>query len=118
VTLLADHDVWRTTLGLLTSRGHDVVTASDLDLARAPDSVLLKEATSRGRLLLTRDRDFGRLVFVEGQPAGILYLRITPSTQKAVHAELQRVLNVHPYDVLQSAFTVVEPGQHRIRRVT
>lgn len=115
MTLLADHDVWAGTIELLTSEGHDVTTASDLDLARAPDRVLLQKATARNRLLLTRDRDFGRLVFAEGQPAGVPYLRITPSTQQIVHEELQHVLDTHSYDGLRSAFTVVEPGQHRIR---
>lgn len=117
MTLLADHDVWAATLESLAGKGHDVVTASTLDLARAPDRVLLEEAAARNRLLLTRDRDFGRLVFVEGQPGGVLYLRITPATQETVHTELQRVLNNHSYDELRRAFTVVEPGQHRIRRL-
>lgn len=116
--LLADHDVWAATLELLTSEEHDITTASDLDLARAPDRVLLEEATARNRLLLTRDRDFGRLVFAEGRPAGVLYLRITPSTQEIVHKELLRVLDNHSHDELRSAFTVVEPGRHRIRRLS
>jgi predicted nuclease of predicted toxin-antitoxin system len=118
VTLLADHDVWAGTIELLTSEGHDVTTASDLDLERAPDRVLLQKATARNRLLLTRDRDFGRLVFARGKPAGVLYLRITPSTQEIVHKELLRVLKNHSHDELRSAFTVVEPGQHRMRHLS
>jgi predicted nuclease of predicted toxin-antitoxin system len=118
VTLLADHDVWAATLAFLESKGHDLVTASTLNLARATDRVLLQEATARNRVLLTRDRDFGRLVFAEGRPAGVLYLRITPSTQEIVHEELHRVLENHSHDELRSAFTVVEPGQHRIRRLS
>ena len=118
MTLLADHDVWAVTLDLLRADGHDVVTAADLDLARAPDRRLLREAAERNRLLLTRDRDFGRLVFAAGHPAGILFLRITPGTQDAVHEELRRVLDTHTFDDLRHALTVVEPGQHRIRRST
>lgn len=118
MTILADHDVWAVTIELLTSEGHDVTTASDLDLTRVPDRVLLEEATARNHLLLTRDRDFGRLVFMEGQSAGVLYLRIAPPTQEITHKELQRVLDNHSHDELRSAFTVVEPGQHRIRRLS
>ena len=118
MTLLADHDVWAVTLDLLRADGHDVVTAADLDLAQAPDRLLLREAADRDRLLLTRDRDFGRLVFAGGHPAGILFLRITPGTQDAVHEELRRVLGAHAFDDLRHAFTVIEPGQHRIRRST
>ena len=118
MTFLADHDVWAATLKVLRSDGHGVVTAADLDLARAPDRTLLQEAADRNRLLLTRDRDFGRLVFARGHRAGILFLRITPSTQDAVHKELRRVLDAHTFDDLHHSFTVVEPGQHRIRRST
>lgn len=118
MTLLADHDAWAVTIELLTSERHDVTTASDLDLARAPDRVLLQKATARNRLLPTRDRDFGRLIFAEGKPAGVIYLRVTPSTQETVHEELRRVLDNHSHDELRSAFAVVEPGQHRIRRLS
>ena len=116
MTLLADHDVWAATLKGLRADGHDVVTAVDLDLAQASDRTLLQEAADRNRLLLTRDRDFGRLVFARGYRAGILFLRITPSTQDAVHEELRRVLDTRTFDDLCNALTVVEPGQHRIRR--
>jgi hypothetical protein len=78
----------------------------------------LQEATARNLLLLSRDRDFEQLVFAEERPAGVLYLRITPSTQEIVHEELQRVLDEHSSDELRSPFIVVEPGQHRIRRLS
>lgn len=116
MTLLADQDVWAATLEVLTDEGHDIATAAELDLARASDRTLLHEAAMRDRILLTRDRDFGRLVFAEGNPAGVLFLRITPSTRAVVHEELRRVLDTHAFDELRRAFTVVEPGQHRIRR--
>lgn len=116
MTLLADHDVWAATLDALEDWGHDVVSADDVGLSTASDRALLEAAATRNRLLITRDRDFGRLVFLEGQSSGILLLRISPSTQQAVHDELNRVLEGHLFDELHEAFTVVEPGQHRIRR--
>jgi predicted nuclease of predicted toxin-antitoxin system len=82
-------------LKILRGDGHDVVTAADLDLARAPDRTLLREAAVRNRLLLTRFRDFGRLVFVCGHSASILFLRVTPVTQDAVQEEMRRVLDAH-----------------------
>jgi predicted nuclease of predicted toxin-antitoxin system len=77
---------------------------------------LLEEAHVRERILLTRDRDFGRLVFADGETAGVVLLRITPSTQNAVHAELGLVLDEYPSSELKRAFVVVEPNQYRIRR--
>jgi predicted nuclease of predicted toxin-antitoxin system len=66
---------------------------------------------------MTRDRDFGGLVFVQGSGPGVIYLRILPSTQDAVHAELERVLTLYSDVELQGSFVVIEPGRHRIRRL-
>jgi predicted nuclease of predicted toxin-antitoxin system len=115
---LADQDLWKTTVDLLRAWGHDVVTASEIDFARASDEELLSKARKEGRLLITRDRDFGSLVFLGNIPSrGVLLLRIEPQTQHEVHTELQRLLNVHREDELSNAFCTVEPGRHRVRRV-
>jgi hypothetical protein len=66
---------------------------------------------------VTRDRDFGHLVFVRELGAGVIYLRILPATLEVVHAELGRVLHLHSEQELTRAFVVVEPGGHRIRRL-
>jgi predicted nuclease of predicted toxin-antitoxin system len=114
--LLADQDVWATTVSFLRSLGHDVTTASDLGLAQADDDELLSTAQQQARILLTRDRDYGSLVFVQGNAPGVIFLRILPSTKATVHGELERVLTLYSEAELQTAFVVVEPGRHRIRR--
>ena len=114
--LLADQDVYAATIAFLRDLGHEVTAAAELGLARAEDAALLRVAHERDRILLSRDRDFGRLVFAEGAGAGVIYLRVLPSTQNAVHAELERVLTFYSEQELQDSFVVVEPGRHRIRR--
>jgi len=116
VRFLADQDVWAYTLRTLREWGHDVIPAADAGSARAPDSELLEEAHERDRILVTRDRDFGHLVFVGEKTDGVLLLRVTPATQEAVHEELARMLKGHTFSELNRAFVVVEPGQYRIRR--
>jgi len=59
---------------------------------------------------VTRDRDFGGLVFVRGMRVGVVYLRMLPSTQNSVHDELRRVLETYSEGELMKAFVVVEPG--------
>ncbi len=113
---LADQDVYAGTVRFLRGLGHDVATAAQLGLAQANDAVLLRVAQQQGRIFVTRDRDFGGLVFVQGGGPGVIYLRISPATQNAVHAELQRVLTLYSEQELQGSFVVVEPGRHRIRR--
>jgi predicted nuclease of predicted toxin-antitoxin system len=115
--LLLDQDVYAITSRFLTSLGHDVLPVAQIGLARAEDKEILLVAQEQSRILVTRDRDFGNLVFVQALGAGVLYLRILPSTQEAVHAELERVLTTYPEEELSRAFVVVGPGGHRIRRL-
>jgi predicted nuclease of predicted toxin-antitoxin system len=113
---LTDQDVYAVTIAFLSGLGHDVVTAEQLGLSQAADAELLRTAHEQNRIFITRDRDFGGLVFVQGAGPGVIYLRVLPSTQNAVHTELERVLASYPEPELQCAFVVIEPGRHRIRR--
>jgi predicted nuclease of predicted toxin-antitoxin system len=113
---LADQEVYALTVRFLSGLGHDVLTANAAGLAAASDRDLLEAAHRDDRLLVTRDRDYGSLVFIEGRSGGVLYLRITPQTLGAVHAELATVLRQYPLDMLAQSFVVVEPGRHRLRR--
>jgi predicted nuclease of predicted toxin-antitoxin system len=88
-----------------------------IGLAQAEDEEILSVAQEQGRILVTRDRDYGNLVFVQALGAGVRYLRILPSSQNAVHAELERVLNTHAEAELVRAFVVIQAGGHRIRRL-
>ena len=116
--LLTDQDVYKITVEQLRAWGHDVVTAKELGMQRAIDRDLLKKAIETGRLFLTRDKDFGALVFLEESlHTGVLLLRITPSTVEDVHRELSRLFLEHPEDELKHLFCVVEPHRHRIRRL-
>src|SRR4051812_27524157 len=92
---LADQDVYAVTIVFLRSLGHDVATAAERGLSRAADADMLGVAQADGRVFVTRDRDYGGLVFIQGLGAGVLYLRVLPSTVQAVHAELGRVLGLY-----------------------
>ncbi len=113
---LTDQDVYAITVSFLKHLGHDVVTAAQLGMARESDRNLLRVAGEQGRDFVTRDRDFGGLVFILGRGTDVLYLRTLPSTQDAVHAELARVLTLYGEPELLSSFVVIEPGRHRILR--
>lgn len=114
---LLDQDVYATTVRFLSNLGHDVIPVAQIGLSQAGDEDLLKIAQEQGRIFVTRDRDFGGLVFVKGLGAGVLYLRMLPSTQDSSHNELKRVLNRYSEDELKKAFIVIKPGGHRFRRL-
>jgi predicted nuclease of predicted toxin-antitoxin system len=113
---LTDQDVYATTVGFLQGLGHDVVTVAQLGLSQAEDAALLQAAHDQSRIFVTRDRDYGGMVFLQGGDAGVIYLRMLPSTQGAVHTELARVLTLYSEQDLNDSFVVIEPGRHRIRK--
>ncbi len=92
MNLFLDQDVYALTERFLRALGHDVQTASVVGLSKADDSVLLEYAQQQRRIFVTRDRDFGGLVFVRGEGPGVVYMRVTPVTAHAVHEELRTVL--------------------------
>ena len=112
---LLDQDVYAITARHLVALGHGVETASEVGLSAAEDSVLLEQARNTGRIFVTRDRDFGALVYIRGEGPGVLYLRVTPATINAVLAELEVVLRSYTEQNLRKSFVVVEPGRHRRR---
>jgi predicted nuclease of predicted toxin-antitoxin system len=114
---LLDQDVYAATARLIGSLGHDVIRVSQIGMSQAADEQLLRVAREQGRLLVTRDRDYGSFVFVQDLGSGVVYLRVLPSTQNAVHSELARVLQMYSEEELNRAFVVVEPDGHRIRRL-
>jgi predicted nuclease of predicted toxin-antitoxin system len=106
----------------LRELGHDVITAAETGLSQSEDHELLASASSQRRILVSRDRDCGGLAFATSLGSrfgsGVIYLRILPSTQDAVHSELKRVIEQHSERDLLASFVVVGPGRHRIRRLT
>ncbi len=76
MNFLIDQDVYGSTVRFLKSLGYDVITAAQLGLAQATDEKLLQIAEEQNRLFVTRDRDFGNLVFVHGYKTGIVRLSL------------------------------------------
>jgi predicted nuclease of predicted toxin-antitoxin system len=114
---LLDQDVYAATARFLAGLGHDVVQVGQVGLSQANDEDLLAVAQEQGRIFITRDRDFGALVFVKVLGSGVLYLRMLPSTRDSVHAELVRVLRSYSEKELRNAFVVIEAAGHRFRRL-
>ncbi len=116
--LLADHDVYKVTVDLLRQCGHDVVTAGELGLHKASDKELLEKAKILERLLVTRDKDFGMLVFINKELCpGVIYLKISPAIITEVHNELQKLLGNHTEKDLKTSFCVIEIHRYRIRHI-
>ncbi|PNW57216.1 UNVERIFIED_CONTAM: hypothetical protein BEN50_07405 [Euhalothece sp. KZN 001] len=114
--LLLDQDIYQITAKFLLEQGHDILLASELGLEEASDQKLLNTAQKKGRILVTRDRDYGNLVFVKGMGTGVIYLRILPKNLNLIHQELSRVLQIYSQKELVGGFVVIQAGGHRFRR--
>lgn len=113
---LLDQDVYAVTAKFLVAEKHDVVLVAQLGLSQVTDEKILRTAQELNRILVTRDRDYGNLVFVRALGTGVIYLRILPTTIKTVHTELARTLQTYSEEELAGAFVVVEPDGHRFRK--
>jgi predicted nuclease of predicted toxin-antitoxin system len=115
---LTDQDVYLVTTEFLKKQGYDVLRVVEAGLAGASDEKVLAWAYQNRYVLITRDKDFGALVFARRvRNAGVILLRMDPSTIADIHLELLSFLQVHTDLGFENYFCVVEPGVHRIRKI-
>ncbi len=114
--LLLDQDVYAVTARFLKDLGHDVVLAAELGLATASDTLVLEKARAENRILITRDNDYGHLVFVGGAGPGVVRLVICPDTVQVIHSVLLLMLSQIDEARLWESFVVIEPDRYRVRK--
>ncbi|MFQ5796967.1 MAG: DUF5615 family PIN-like protein [Candidatus Bipolaricaulia bacterium] len=91
VKLLIDVGVGKAVEDWLRSQGHDVVAVRDLD-PRMADVDILKQAVQERRLILTMDKDFGKLVYHSRQHhAGVLLLRLEEARSEEKVAVIREI---------------------------
>ncbi len=71
--VLTDHDVYKITVDFLMLHRHDVVTVKELGIHKATDTEVLEKAKNVDRLFITRDKDFGMLVFLKEECVQVLF---------------------------------------------
>ncbi len=114
--LLADESCDFAIVRALRQAGHDVVAIAE-DAAQAPDEEVLSRAEPDGRVVLTEDKDFGRLIFAQGRSScGVVLVRF-PADARAAVGEAVVHLCQQNGPALPESFTVIEPGQVRISRL-
>lgn len=114
MNILADENVEAAMVDWLRRTGHDVAWAVEL-FPSEPDPSVLATALESSRILLTRDLDFGELVYREGRAAhGIILVRIRARNQRERLPIFQRLW---PQIEIQAPghFLVVSNHQVRVR---
>lgn len=99
----------------LREADHDVVAIASEEPG-IPDEQVLFRALREDRIILTFDRDYGRLLYQGGfpSPAGVVYFRFVPSSLEEPAEYLLRLLG-RPDLSISDKLTVVERDRVRQR---
>ena len=68
------------------------VPVRELGLRNADDREIFAQARSAGAVVMTKDRDFLHLLFEQGPPPQVIWLRVGNSSNQALQAVLLRTL--------------------------
>ena len=68
------------------------VPVRELGLRNADDREIFSQARSAGAIVTTKDRDFLHLLFDQGPPPQVIWLRVGNSSNQALQAVLLRTL--------------------------
>lgn len=97
----------------LIDAGHDVLSVAD-GYADAPDDVLLALAHKQGRVLVTEDKDFGKLIFAENLPHRSVVRLVGLNSMEQADA-MRNLIDQHSDAMHAGAIIVVTKKLSRIR---
>jgi predicted nuclease of predicted toxin-antitoxin system len=113
---VADEGVDGTLVKLLRNAGHDVTYFAETDRS-TDDAVILEIANSENRILITRDLDFGELVWrMKMVHTGIILVR-AEELNSVSRSKLVAEFIAAYQDLLANYFIVIQPGAARIRKM-
>jgi predicted nuclease of predicted toxin-antitoxin system len=115
VRFLADESCDFAVVRALRTAGHDVVAVAEVQEG-APDETVVALALEGSYVLLTEDRDFGRLVYASGLPsAGVLYMRFPARARQMLATAVVQFVD-RTGERLADSFVVLQPGRVRVSR--
>ena len=102
----------------LVQAGHDAIHASERSLDRAPDTELLRLALAEGRIIITADLDYPRiLALTDAEGPALILFRGGNFSELESQSRLARVLSAIPTDDLMRSIIVIEKERIRRRRL-
>jgi predicted nuclease of predicted toxin-antitoxin system len=116
MNFVSDENVDRRILERIRQDGHEVVSISDTS-PRAIDAIVLDFAHRQGAVLVTEDKDFGDLVMWQRQlTSGVVLVRLSGLSPEAKAETVSVAIREHESEI-PGSFTVISPGNVRIRRL-
>ena len=105
-------------LDVLRAHGHEGVHAHQIGKDRASDRELLEIACREGRVIITADLDFPRLLALsEAEGPGVILFRGGSYSDREMCHLLERVLEEVPSKALDSSICVVDQKRIRITQL-
>jgi predicted nuclease of predicted toxin-antitoxin system len=102
----------------LRAEGHDAIHAIELSMHRSPDSEILQPAARSGRVVVTADLDFPRLLAELGSTGpGLILLRGGNYSEAESQDCVRRVLMSVEHAELPGSVVVVDRERIRRRRL-
>ena len=115
---LLDMPVSHLLLDVLHAYGHEGVHAHQIGKDRAPDSELLNIARREGRIIITADLDFPKLLALSlSEGPGIILFRGGNYSDVEMCGLLEKVLKRVPAEVMENSICVVDKKRIRITRL-
>jgi len=116
--VLLDMPVSSLLLSVLDTYGHEGVHAHQIGQDRASDRELLEIARREGRIVITADLDFPRLLALSSaEGPGLILFRGGNYSDTEMCELLERVLQEVVPDVLENSICVVDKRRIRITRL-
>jgi predicted nuclease of predicted toxin-antitoxin system len=102
----------------LSELGYESIHASDLSMAQAPDSEILRIAALQSRIVITADLDFPRLLALMGSGGpGLILLRGGNYSEPESRECVRRVLASLDHTALAESIVVIDKRRIRRRRL-
>lgn len=96
--------------------GHDISAIVE-EQPGSTDEQVISRALAEEQILLTEDRDFGRLVYAHMRgSSGVIYIRYPAGARSELERDLLDLVG-REAESLAGAFSVMQPGRTRISRL-
>ena len=115
--LYLDENMSRREASALRDGGHDVIVVNEHPtLQGLPDEAHARNANEQGRVLITKDGDYGGLHVRDGIPScGVVYVKADANTPDLAN-RLPAILARHHAALSRGAFITVDSMRERVRQ--
>jgi predicted nuclease of predicted toxin-antitoxin system len=115
---LLDMGLAQSTARYLQALGHDAVHLRDQRLQRLPDVQIIQKARAEGRIILTHDLDFSRLVAIsQSRLPSVITFRLKDMRPVQVNRYLNEALDRFAADLQSGALVSIGDNGIRVRRL-